>query len=194
MRERGRGAREGGELKSAGKYPVYFFKSDTTGKKDFEEFYTDKETLDMSRFASLGVIKNGPVFEQEKLAMLVARVKAMRTKGVAQDCEPCSFCLSPFMYRLIVTGSISIHSARLFWVTFCSMSIFLPLPLLLYHIVRQIHGGLAAHELGYEADAAFAAVNGLDQSFKPFERTGGDDDAVVLVKVCVGRFGDSAES
>ena len=70
----------------------------------------------------------------------------------------------------------------------------LPLPLLLYHVVRQIHGGLAAHELGYEADAAFAAVNGLDQSFKPFERAGGDDDAVVLVKVCVRRFGDSAES
>lgn len=70
-----------GELKSAGKYPVYFFKSDTTGEKDFEEFFTDKETLDMSRFANLGVIKNEPVFEPEKLDMFVARIKAMRTKG-----------------------------------------------------------------------------------------------------------------
>ncbi|MDE5613742.1 MAG: UDP-N-acetylglucosamine 4,6-dehydratase, partial [Treponemataceae bacterium] len=63
------------------KYPVYFFKSDTTGEKDFEEFFTDKETLDMSRFANLGVIKNEPVFEPKKLAMFVARIKAMRTKG-----------------------------------------------------------------------------------------------------------------
>lgn len=70
-----------GELKSAGKYPVYFFKSDTTGEKDFEEFFTDRETLDMNRFENLGVIKNGSVFEQEKLDMFVARIKAMRTKG-----------------------------------------------------------------------------------------------------------------
>ena len=69
------------ELKSAGKYPVYFFKSDTTGEKDFEEFFTDKETLDMDRFESLDIIKNEPSFEQEKLDMFVARIKAMRTKG-----------------------------------------------------------------------------------------------------------------
>ena len=70
-----------GELKSAGKYPVYFFKSDTTGEKDFEEFFTDKETLDMDRFESLGIIKNGPVFESERLDMFAARIKSMRTKG-----------------------------------------------------------------------------------------------------------------
>ena len=70
-----------GELKSAGKYPVYFFKSDTTGEKDFEEFFTDRETLDMERFENLGVIKNEPVFEQEKLDLFVAQIKAMRTKG-----------------------------------------------------------------------------------------------------------------
>ena len=35
------------ELKAIHKYPVYFFSSDTTGEKDFEEFYTDKEVLDI---------------------------------------------------------------------------------------------------------------------------------------------------
>ena len=70
-----------GELKSAGKYPVYFFKSDTTGEKDFEEFFTDTEVLDMTRFKNLGVIKNEPVFEQEKLDLFVARIKLMREKG-----------------------------------------------------------------------------------------------------------------
>lgn len=46
------------ELIPQKKWPVYFFESDTTGEKDFEEFYTDKEELDLTRFVSLGVIKN----------------------------------------------------------------------------------------------------------------------------------------
>jgi hypothetical protein len=48
------------ELKAQKKYPVYFFKSDTTGEKDFEEFYTGKEVLDMDCFKSIGIIKNDP--------------------------------------------------------------------------------------------------------------------------------------
>ena len=44
------------ELKARRQYPVYFFESDTTGEKDFEEFYTDAETPDMERFISIGVI------------------------------------------------------------------------------------------------------------------------------------------
>lgn len=40
------------------KWPCFFTKSDTTGEKDFEEFFTDKETLEMDRFQNLGIIKN----------------------------------------------------------------------------------------------------------------------------------------
>jgi len=40
------------------KWPCLFTKSDTTGEKDFEEFFTEKETLDMNRFQNLGIIKN----------------------------------------------------------------------------------------------------------------------------------------
>jgi FlaA1/EpsC-like NDP-sugar epimerase len=39
-------------------YPVYFFGSDTSGEKSFEEFYTEKEILDMDSFINLGVVKN----------------------------------------------------------------------------------------------------------------------------------------
>lgn len=39
-------------------YPVYFFKSDTSGEKYYEEFYTENEKLDMNSFINLGVIKN----------------------------------------------------------------------------------------------------------------------------------------
>ncbi|MBQ9776574.1 MAG: UDP-N-acetylglucosamine 4,6-dehydratase [Lentisphaeria bacterium] len=37
-------------------YPVYYFKSDTTGEKSFEEFYVEGEHLDMERFEALGII------------------------------------------------------------------------------------------------------------------------------------------
>ncbi len=38
-------------------YPVYFFESDTSGEKTYEEFYTPAELVDWSRFENLGVIK-----------------------------------------------------------------------------------------------------------------------------------------
>ena len=40
------------------KWPCLFTTSDTTGEKDFEEFYTEKEKLDMESFKSFGIIKN----------------------------------------------------------------------------------------------------------------------------------------
>ncbi|GHV80068.1 nucleoside-diphosphate sugar epimerase [Spirochaetia bacterium] len=39
-------------------YPVFFSKSDTTGEKEYEEFYTEKETVDLDRYNALGVIKD----------------------------------------------------------------------------------------------------------------------------------------
>ena len=54
-------------LPSQGKWPCLFTSSDTTGEKDFEEFFTDAETLDMERFENLGVIKNEALFDEEKL-------------------------------------------------------------------------------------------------------------------------------
>ena len=44
-------------LDSQLKYPVVYFKSDTTGEKAYEEFYVPGEKLDMNRFKSLGVIE-----------------------------------------------------------------------------------------------------------------------------------------
>lgn len=69
------------ELKAKDKWPVYFFKSDTTGEKDFEEFYTERETLDMDRFESIGVIKNEPVFDAQAIERFESEIRAMRTQG-----------------------------------------------------------------------------------------------------------------
>ncbi|SFV55213.1 UDP-N-acetylglucosamine 4,6-dehydratase [hydrothermal vent metagenome] len=54
-------------LPQEGKWPCLFTSSDTTGEKDFEEFFTDKETLDMDRFENLGVIKNEANFNNDLL-------------------------------------------------------------------------------------------------------------------------------
>lgn len=65
-------------LPSQGKWPCLFTTSDTTGEKDFEEFFTDTETLDMTRFNHLGVIKNDPIYNSALLEMFERRVAGMR--------------------------------------------------------------------------------------------------------------------
>jgi FlaA1/EpsC-like NDP-sugar epimerase len=52
-------------LPQQGKWPCLFTNSDTTGEKDFEEFFTDNETLDMERFDNLGIIKNEAFYNSE---------------------------------------------------------------------------------------------------------------------------------
>jgi len=49
------------------KWPCFFTQSDTTGEKDFEEFYTEQEDLDMERFKNLGIIKNKLSYNTERL-------------------------------------------------------------------------------------------------------------------------------
>jgi FlaA1/EpsC-like NDP-sugar epimerase len=70
------------ELVARRQWPCYFFASDTTGEKDFEEFYTERETLDMDRFESIGVIKNAPVFAPDKLALFLERIREMKARGL----------------------------------------------------------------------------------------------------------------
>lgn len=52
-------------LPEKGMWPCLFTSSDTTGEKDFEEFFTDNETLDMRRYENLGIIKNEGFFVPE---------------------------------------------------------------------------------------------------------------------------------
>ncbi len=61
------------------KWPCLFFKSDTTGEKDFEEFFTDNETLDMDRFENLGVIKNGADFDETLLNEFTQTIEKLQS-------------------------------------------------------------------------------------------------------------------
>jgi FlaA1/EpsC-like NDP-sugar epimerase len=69
-----------GELMARKRWPVYFFTSDTTGEKDFEEFYTGTECLDMDRFQAIGVIKNEPIYDEERLDYFVDAIDRLRAQ------------------------------------------------------------------------------------------------------------------
>ncbi|QZO13469.1 UDP-N-acetylglucosamine 4,6-dehydratase [Pseudoalteromonas piscicida] len=77
-------------LPEEGKWPCLFTQSDTTGEKDFEEFFTDKEVLDMARFENLGIIKNEPLYQEELLTLFeeqIAQMKAARVWNKEQIVE-----------------------------------------------------------------------------------------------------------
>lgn len=59
-------------------WPCLFTDSDTTGEKDFEEFFTAQETLDMNRFKSIGVVKSALDFDTKQLDTFVERISQMR--------------------------------------------------------------------------------------------------------------------
>lgn len=65
-------------LPQQGKWPCLFSASDTTGEKDFEEFFTDSELLDMDRFENLGVIKNALNIEEDKLQHFESTISEMK--------------------------------------------------------------------------------------------------------------------
>ncbi|MDB4132534.1 UDP-N-acetylglucosamine 4,6-dehydratase [Amylibacter sp.] len=69
------------DLINSKKWPVYFFKSDTTGEKYYEEFYTEDETLDLNRFNSIGIVKNAVEVDIDLLKKFQFDIKHMRTHG-----------------------------------------------------------------------------------------------------------------
>jgi FlaA1/EpsC-like NDP-sugar epimerase len=69
------------ELINKRQWPCYFFKSDTTGEKDFEEFYTDAEDIDMHKFKSVGVIKNKPLYDENKLNQFLLNIEELQSDG-----------------------------------------------------------------------------------------------------------------
>ena len=59
-------------------WPCLFSASDTTGEKDFEEFFSKDEILDLQTYANVGIIKNEPAFDQKKLNHFKSSINIMR--------------------------------------------------------------------------------------------------------------------
>ncbi len=70
------------ELIASKRWPCYFFKSDTSGEKDFEEFFTDNEILDMNQFKNLGVIKNEANFSSDMLDNFLEVIYDLRAQTI----------------------------------------------------------------------------------------------------------------
>jgi FlaA1/EpsC-like NDP-sugar epimerase len=65
----------------SGQWPCYFFESDTSGEKPFEEFFTDDEDLDMESFENFGVIRSKGTFNAAKLDFFESEIEQMLNRG-----------------------------------------------------------------------------------------------------------------
>ncbi|MBI4954899.1 MAG: polysaccharide biosynthesis protein [Myxococcales bacterium] len=54
------------ELIAERKWPCWFFRSDTSGEKPFEEFHTGGEKLDLARFPHIGIVKQSQTDVDER--------------------------------------------------------------------------------------------------------------------------------
>jgi FlaA1/EpsC-like NDP-sugar epimerase len=61
----------------AATWPVFYFESDTSGEKGFEEFYTSTETVDLERFAALGVVTGSPTRDVTGIRHIVEELNAL---------------------------------------------------------------------------------------------------------------------
>jgi FlaA1/EpsC-like NDP-sugar epimerase len=58
-------------------YPVYFFESDTSGEKPYEEFFTDAETLVNNEFEALGYVKDYPAKSLEEVKLMFEKFNSL---------------------------------------------------------------------------------------------------------------------
>lgn len=56
------------------KYPVYYSKSNTSGEKSYEEFYTNQESVDLNRLKALGIVTGKEIPDKERLEILFTKL------------------------------------------------------------------------------------------------------------------------
>ena len=69
------------------RYPCEFFGSDTSGEKTFEEFYTQTDEKDETRFVNLGVVKNSKKWSIEEVESIFTRLRAVFDKNGATKAD-----------------------------------------------------------------------------------------------------------
>ena len=69
------------EIKKTGKWPCYFFNTDTTGEKRFEEFYTRTEDLDLDIYEDIGIIKLDYEYDENSLLYFQHEIDTMINNG-----------------------------------------------------------------------------------------------------------------
>lgn len=62
-------------------YPVYVFKTDTSGEKLYEEFYTEDEKYELNRYYALGVIEKKASYDSNKITTIIEELKELLAKS-----------------------------------------------------------------------------------------------------------------
>ncbi len=83
----GRGNLSASEPGSPTSWPIYFFGSDTSGEKAFEEFFTKNEVLDNDSFINLGVIKNSKKRSIQEIDNIFENLKTLFEKKTIAKVE-----------------------------------------------------------------------------------------------------------
>ena len=60
---------------------LFLFSSDTSGEKQYEEFYTSSETVDFDKFEAIGVIKHTSKINLESLRYFDSKIKVLLQNG-----------------------------------------------------------------------------------------------------------------
>jgi len=58
-------------------YPVYYFPSNTSGEKLYEEFFVEGEQLDMNKFKQLGIIQENPAKSVEEISGIITNLEQL---------------------------------------------------------------------------------------------------------------------
>ena len=69
------------------KYPVYFFKTDTSGEKSFEEFFTKSDAVQMNKFQALGVINNQDIPNKKEINQLLSEFHTLFEDATIQKSD-----------------------------------------------------------------------------------------------------------
>lgn len=69
------------QFKNEKYWPCYFSSSDTTGEKNFEEFYTNNEELELKRFKNIGIVKNEAYSKVDELEYFEKAINEMKING-----------------------------------------------------------------------------------------------------------------
>jgi len=66
---------------SGRKWPCYFFQSDTTGEKSFEEFFVPGQDVDWARYPDIGVIRSPAIADPAPVRHFLDEIGRMRKAG-----------------------------------------------------------------------------------------------------------------
>ncbi len=69
------------QFKNEKYWPCFFSTSDTTGEKNYEEFYTNNEELELKRFKNIGIVKNEAFSKVDELEYFEKAINEMKING-----------------------------------------------------------------------------------------------------------------